>query len=311
MILEVNWIIAPRFVALKILASTFFMLQNKHTRAEVFKIFIINVTIWSKYFHNRFSRLPPTAAVFPFLFSRCARGSSNTKHELNKLEWILLLSLVIFGLFPFEAADVFETKQSTKFSGRQFSQRRTKHMSKLLLFFPHTAENDLISMFVYPQTLITGLLPSTHSRASRGKLRLEKREVKLGNWFGDEKFALERTWWTVMMIECFKRIIFSLRLETTFINHWFSASSPLPGLVKLGVHCVLGKKVAIKIINREKLSESVLIKVNLCFTRRPAVSPNNSWLVSSQVEREIAIMKLIDHPHVLGLSDVYENKKYL
>ena len=61
------------------------------------------------------------------------------------------------------------------------------------------------------------------------------------------------------------------------------------GLVKLGVHCVSGKKVAIKIINREKLSESVLIKV----------------------EREIAIMKLIDHPHVLGLSDVYENKKYL
>nr|XP_024216980.1 serine/threonine-protein kinase BRSK2 [Halyomorpha halys] len=30
-----------------------------------------------------------------------------------------------------------------------------------------------------------------------------------------------------------------------------------------------------------------------------------------KVEREIAIMKLIDHPHVLGLSDVYENKKYL
>ncbi|XP_046742921.1 serine/threonine-protein kinase BRSK2 isoform X2 [Diprion similis] len=61
------------------------------------------------------------------------------------------------------------------------------------------------------------------------------------------------------------------------------------GLVKLAVHCVLGKKVAIKIINREKLSETVLMKV----------------------EREIAIMKLIDHPHVLGLSDVYENKKYL
>lgn len=32
---------------------------------------------------------------------------------------------------------------------------------------------------------------------------------------------------------------------------------------------------------------------------------------SFKVEREIAIMKLIDHPHVLGLSDVYENKKYL
>ncbi|KAI8783624.1 serine/threonine-protein kinase BRSK1, partial [Biomphalaria glabrata] len=60
------------------------------------------------------------------------------------------------------------------------------------------------------------------------------------------------------------------------------------GLVKLGVHCVSGKRVAIKIVNREKLSESVLMKV----------------------EREIAIMKLIEHPHVLGLYDVYENKKY-
>ncbi|XP_055998141.1 serine/threonine-protein kinase BRSK2-like isoform X2 [Ostrea edulis] len=61
------------------------------------------------------------------------------------------------------------------------------------------------------------------------------------------------------------------------------------GLVKMGVHCATGKRVAIKIVNREKLSESVLMKV----------------------EREIAIMKLIEHPHVLGLFDVYENKKYL
>ncbi|KAK1789357.1 hypothetical protein P4O66_015289 [Electrophorus voltai] len=65
--------------------------------------------------------------------------------------------------------------------------------------------------------------------------------------------------------------------------------SPLEGLVKLGVHCVTCQKVAIKIVNREKLSESVLMKV----------------------EREIAILKLIEHPHVLKLHDVYENKKYL
>lgn len=36
---------------------------------------------------------------------------------------------------------------------------------------------------------------------------------------------------------------------------------PLLGLVKLGVHCVTCQKVAIKIVNREKLSESVLMKV--------------------------------------------------
>lgn len=34
------------------------------------------------------------------------------------------------------------------------------------------------------------------------------------------------------------------------------------GLVKLGVHYLTGEKVAIKIVNREALSESVLMKVN-------------------------------------------------
>lgn len=42
-----------------------------------------------------------------------------------------------------------------------------------------------------------------------------------------------------------------------------------------------------------------------------AVCNEKNVLILLQVEREIAIMKLIDHPHVLGLSDVYENKKYL
>uniref|UniRef100_A0A670K080 BR serine/threonine kinase 1 n=1 Tax=Podarcis muralis TaxID=64176 RepID=A0A670K080_PODMU len=68
-----------------------------------------------------------------------------------------------------------------------------------------------------------------------------------------------------------------------------SFATGLNCLVKLGVHCITGQKVAIKIVNREKLSESVLMKV----------------------EREIAILKLIEHPHVLKLHDVYENKKYL
>ncbi|KAL3311974.1 secondary alcohol dehydrogenase (SADH1) [Cichlidogyrus casuarinus] len=61
------------------------------------------------------------------------------------------------------------------------------------------------------------------------------------------------------------------------------------GLVKLGVHCVTMKKVAVKMVNREKLTEGVLQKV----------------------EREIAIMKLIEHPYVLGLYDVYENRRHL
>nr|CAD2165394.1 unnamed protein product [Meloidogyne enterolobii] len=61
------------------------------------------------------------------------------------------------------------------------------------------------------------------------------------------------------------------------------------GLVKTGTHCVTGKKIAVKIVNKEKLNESVLQKV----------------------EREIAIMRLIEHSHILQLYDVYENRKYL
>ena len=34
-------------------------------------------------------------------------------------------------------------------------------------------------------------------------------------------------------------------------------------------------------------------------------------LINLKVEREITIMKLIEHPNVLRLYDVYENKKYL
>ncbi|KPP63470.1 hypothetical protein Z043_118270 [Scleropages formosus] len=91
------------------------------------------------------------------------------------------------------------------------------------------------------------------------------------------------------------------------------------GLVKLGVHCVTGQKVAIKMVNREKLSESVLMKVG----PRPAPSPRSAarcreWKrthaharLTPQVEREIAILKLIEHPHVLKLYDVYENNRHL
>lgn len=61
------------------------------------------------------------------------------------------------------------------------------------------------------------------------------------------------------------------------------------GLVKLGTHCNTGETVAIKIINRTRLSQSVITKV----------------------EREIAIMKLIEHENVLSLHDVYENEKFL
>jgi hypothetical protein len=48
------------------------------------------------------------------------------------------------------------------------------------------------------------------------------------------------------------------------------------GLVKLGTHCVLGKKVAIKIVNKEKLSESVLQKEQQSFPNQISVTKEPS-----------------------------------
>jgi serine/threonine protein kinase len=63
------------------------------------------------------------------------------------------------------------------------------------------------------------------------------------------------------------------------------------GKVKLGFHKETGFKVAVKIINKEFLSS------------RPSMR--------KKVEREIVVMKIVDHPNVLKLYDVYETSKYL
>jgi serine/threonine protein kinase len=70
-----------------------------------------------------------------------------------------------------------------------------------------------------------------------------------------------------------------------------SLGSGSTGKVKLGFHKDTGFKVAIKIMNKEVLSS------------RPSMR--------KKVEREIVVMKVIDHPNVLKLHDVYETSKYL
>jgi len=63
------------------------------------------------------------------------------------------------------------------------------------------------------------------------------------------------------------------------------------GKVKLAYHRETGERVAVKIVAKEFLFQSPQMR--------------------RKVEREIAIMKLLDNPHVLALLDVYETTKYL
>ncbi|OAQ32363.1 Pkinase-domain-containing protein [Linnemannia elongata AG-77] len=63
------------------------------------------------------------------------------------------------------------------------------------------------------------------------------------------------------------------------------------GCVKLARHRKTNEKVAVKIISKASLA--------------------NKAAVHRGIEREIAIMKLINHPHVIRLYDVYETEKEL
>ncbi len=63
------------------------------------------------------------------------------------------------------------------------------------------------------------------------------------------------------------------------------------GKVKAAVHKDTGEKVAIKIINKSILTDNTKLK--------------------KKIEREIDIMKLINHKHVVKLYDVLQSKKYL
>lgn len=77
------------------------------------------------------------------------------------------------------------------------------------------------------------------------------------------------------------------------LTHASPCPSPFfaPGCVKLARHRKTNEQVAVKIISKASLA--------------------NRAAVHRGIEREIAIMKLINHPHVIRLYDVYETEKEL
>lgn len=74
------------------------------------------------------------------------------------------------------------------------------------------------------------------------------------------------------------------------------------GRVRLAIHDQTGQRAAVKIIPR------TLINASRMSLRDADVKANKMIL---GIEREIVIMKLIEHPNLLGLWDVYETSKDL
>lgn len=59
----------------------------------------------------------------------------------------------------------------------------------------------------------------------------------------------------------------------------------------MAFHKDTGFKVAVKIIEKDQLSKKPTMR--------------------KKIEREVAVMKLINHPNVLKLFDVYQTEEYL
>ena len=80
------------------------------------------------------------------------------------------------------------------------------------------------------------------------------------------------------------------------------------GKVKAAVHKDTGEKVAIKIINKAILTENIKLKKKIGKRLLLMWAINAS---SQSLEREIDVMKMMKHKHVIKLYDVLQSKKYL
>ncbi|KAM5439554.1 serine/threonine-protein kinase gin4 [Microsporum ferrugineum] len=81
------------------------------------------------------------------------------------------------------------------------------------------------------------------------------------------------------------------------------------GRVRLAKHAVTGQSAAIKIVSKRfaAMVQSQSIMAMDKITKIPGIS-NEPRAIPCGIEREVVIMKLIQHPNVIGLFDVWENR---
>lgn len=87
------------------------------------------------------------------------------------------------------------------------------------------------------------------------------------------------------------------------IASWMSSTThQTPGRVKIAKHAITGKYAAVKIVPK-----GLIISSRMSMSEAGARADK----VLLGIEREIVIMKLIDHPNVLNLYDVWETSTEL
>ena len=81
------------------------------------------------------------------------------------------------------------------------------------------------------------------------------------------------------------------------------------GRVRKAKHVQTNQLAAVKIVNKsaaQKLSSESVANMDAILSRRPG--PKDHRDLPFGIEREICIMKIIEHPNIVKLFDVWENR---
>lgn len=107
------------------------------------------------------------------------------------------------------------------------------------------------------------------------------------------KYKAKTNWWLFNIFDNRSWIVRYVTLEIKKLNFWLFTQKKknfaLIGRVKLGIHQITGKKVAIKIIPRSQLNSSIKI--------------------TRSVERELAVLQLLHHPNLIDLHQVLQDQQ--
>lgn len=81
--------------------------------------------------------------------------------------------------------------------------------------------------------------------------------------------------------------------------------------VRKARHAVTGQDAAVKIVSKQvakSLRTESLANMDTIMSSDPSAQEQEERKIPRGIEREVVIMKLIEHPHIISLYDVWENR---